>query len=262
MRCVRFSWFACWLAAITFPAIAQTTNSTVEPSSNQIATRGTLVAELAKSVNAKKARAGEQIEARVTMDLVSRGEIVIPRGTKIIGHIISARAPTRQAGNASLEMAFDRMVVEKAAEIPLKAAIQALAAPMRMDSPDTQAVSDLDLATQTNSHPAPGPNEMRNMARTTYPSTRGPANAPGAGNRAGDSGGGPGNSGQSLGPASHGVIGIKGIEFSNTPSGFTISSDNGKLRLESGTQLVLRILEPQSLVDSLKRETLTRPRNR
>ncbi len=244
MRRVLYSWFACWVAAITCPAIPQTTNSTAERSSNQTAVRGTLVAELAKSISARKARAGEQIEARVTMDLLSRGEIIIPRGTKIIGHIVSARTPTRQAGNATVEIAFDRMLVKKAGEIPLKVAIQALAAPVRTNSPNAEAVSDLDLAAQTNSRPAPGPNERRDIAQTTYPGTRGPANASGAGKQAGEGSGGSGNLGQSLGPASRGVIGIKGIELGNTPSGFAISSDSGKLRLESGTQLVLRILAP------------------
>jgi hypothetical protein len=255
MRGALFALFAAILGSSAFSAVpgSQAPNHTPELSSNQIAARLALVAELARPIDAKKARAGEQIEARLTMDLISHGQIVIPRGTKIIGRIISATDPTRRPGNAAVEITLDRIVLKKSAEIPLKAAIQALAAPRRTTSPDSEAVSDLDLATQTNSNsrPAPGPNEMRSIAQTTYPGTRGPANASGAGRDPGDSSGGSANLGQSLGPASHGVIGIKGVEFSNTPTGIAISSDSGKLHLESGTQLVFRVLEPQSLFDSL-----------
>jgi hypothetical protein len=256
MRGALFSLFAAALGGLAFsvvPAGPQTANHAPELSPGWSAPRITLVAELAKPIDAKRAKVGEPVELRLTMDLLARGEIIVPRRTKIIGHIVSARAPTPQAGNATVEIAFDRLVLKKAAEIPLKAEIQALAAPMRTASPDAEAASDLDLATETTSHPAPGPNEMKSIAQTTYPGTRGPANAATAGKESSGSGGGSGNHGQSLGPASHGVIGIKGIDFSNTPSGFTITSDSGKLHLESGTQLVLRILEPQSLIDSLKR---------
>jgi hypothetical protein len=253
MRGALFSLLAAVVGILTFsvvPAGSQTANHASELSSS--AARVTLIAELAKSIDARKAKMGEQVELRLTMDLLSRGRILIPRGAKIRGHVVSASTSTIRAGNAAVEIVFDCLAMKKAAEIPLKVEVQAMAAALRSAGQDAESVSDLDLAAQTNSRPAPGPNEMKSIAQTTYPGTRSPANASGSGKESADDGRGSGNLGQSLGPGSHGVIGIKGVEFSNTPSGFAISADRGKLHLESGTQLVLRILEPQSLLDSLQ----------
>ena len=55
------------------------------------------MAELAKSVDAKKAKADDKIEARLTMDLLSHGKVEIPRGAKIIGHITDAKTGVKQA---------------------------------------------------------------------------------------------------------------------------------------------------------------------
>src|SRR5258705_90091 len=53
---------------------------------------GTVIpVELAKSVDSKKAKAGDKIEAKIPMDLLSHGKIVIPKNTKVIGHVTEAK---------------------------------------------------------------------------------------------------------------------------------------------------------------------------
>lgn len=52
---------------------------------------GTIIpAALSKSVDAKKAKPGDKIEARITMDLLCNGKVVTPRDTKVIGHVTEA----------------------------------------------------------------------------------------------------------------------------------------------------------------------------
>jgi len=246
-----------FLAAGTLVAIASAQSLTasqaanpVSRASSQIEVRATVQAQLTKSIDAKKANAGSQIEARVTVDLLSHGKILLPRGTEIIGHVIDAKVRTKQVPESMVEIALDRIVLKTGGEIPLKARIQAIGAPIRASTPD-QDVGDLELARQAESRPGPGPSEMRSILGS-YPGSRRPANsADGADPTV--NGGSYANMAQSLGPANQGVFGMKGIAISNTAQGCAISSTRENLHLSSGTQLVLRLLEPEALNDSLQR---------
>lgn len=233
-------------AMIQSPAVSQTTNSVANASSGQIAENGALVAELAKSVNAKKAKASDKIEGRVTMDLLWHGRVVIPRGTKIVGHVTDAKARTKNVPESTLKIAFDGVVWRSGREVPLKATIQALGAPMQTPATD---IGDLDSVGQAESRPAPGPNEMRRVLTSTFPGSRGPANAAGGVEEPDSSG--PHKNGPSLGPFSQGVVGMKGIALRNTAQGSAISSTRENVHLSSGTQLVLHITDLQVLADSL-----------
>ena len=253
MRGVLVSFVAAILAAMALaPAASQTTSPAAKASLGQIAAGGAIVAELAKSVDAKKAKADDKIEARLTMDVLSHGEIVIPRGTKIIGHVTDARARTKQVPESMVEIAFDRIVLKNGREIPLKATIQAVGAPMQTSAP---ALSDLGgLGQGQGVHDqALGPNEMRSILRTATPGSLRPANSAGGAEEPTDSGGPHRNLAPSQGPTSQGVVRMKGIALSNTAQGSAISSTSENVHLSSGTQLVLRVTEPQVLADSLRK---------
>lgn len=226
-------------------AASQTTSPAAKGSLGQIAAGGAIVAELGKSVTAKKAKADDKIEARLTMDLLTHGEIEIPRGTKIIGHVIDARARTKQVPESMVEIAFDCIVLKNGREVPLKVTIQAVGAPMQTPvAPSNEAINEAisnDLQTQIESR-APGRNEIRSISSKTPGSLR-PANS------ASDAE----NLAPPLGPTSQGVVGVKGIALGNTARGSAISSTSENVHLSSGTQLVLRVTEPQVLADSLRR---------
>src|SRR5258708_4024431 len=46
-----------------------------------------IAAELSKSLDARKNKVGDKVEAISTMDLLFHGQIVLPRDTKILGHV-------------------------------------------------------------------------------------------------------------------------------------------------------------------------------
>lgn len=247
MRKVLVTLIAPILAALSLaqsPAGSQTTHPTDKASLGQIAAGGTLVAELAKSLDAKKAKAGDRIEARLTMDVLSRGEIVIPRGAKIIGHVTDARARTKQSPESMVGIAFDRIVLKNGREIPLKATIQAVGAPIQISATGNEAISDASSG-MPNLGTGGTPNGLSGAGRNGtpgYPSR--PASSAGSAERPTDSSGPNRNSAPPLGPTSQGVVGMKGISLSNTAQGSTISSANENVHLSSGTQLVLRVTEP------------------
>src|SRR4051812_2801846 len=53
---------------------------------NKVAAGTVIPAELDKSIDAKKCKTGDPVVAKTTSDLLSNGQVAIPRGTKITGH--------------------------------------------------------------------------------------------------------------------------------------------------------------------------------
>src|SRR5579863_4017975 len=92
---------------------------------------GTVIpAQLSKSVDAKKVKVGDKIEARTSMDLLSNGKVVLPRDMKIEGHVTSVKAHSKESPDSSVGMAFDRIVMKDGRELSLKASVQAVGAPL------------------------------------------------------------------------------------------------------------------------------------
>src|SRR5205085_7412100 len=85
-------------------------------------------ATLSKSLDSKKAKTGDPVEAKTTSDVKSAGQTVIPRGSKLIGHVTQATARGKGDADSTLGIAFDHAVLKNGQQIPLNATVQALAA--------------------------------------------------------------------------------------------------------------------------------------
>src|ERR1700682_4208742 len=76
----------------------------------------TMQTELTKSLDTKKAKVGDEVTARVTQDVKSDGKVVVPKGSKLIGHVTEAKARTNESSESRLGMAFDRAVLKDGQE--------------------------------------------------------------------------------------------------------------------------------------------------
>lgn len=204
---------------------------------------GTIIpAELAKSIDAKKAKSGSEVVAKTTQDLTANGQVIIPRGSKIIGHVTEAQARSKEQAQSTLGIAFDRIEKKGGGQMSLAAAIQAMAPPQRNPSP---AGNEPMSENPGMAGPGSNPGNMGGggMGR--------PAGAPGATppeypqGTTTPSGGAPSSGGVAALPAnSHGVLGIEGLTLSsgegNANHGTVITSSNRNVHLDSGTQLILR----------------------
>lgn len=226
-----------------------------KPALEQSAAGFPLVVELnkpikARKIQSKKAKGNDKVECTVTMDLISRGKIVIPRATKITGYVADSMVRTKERHESEVKLTFERMILKDGREIPIQATIQSIGAPMQNSS---QAFNDVDATQQPDSRPSPGPNEWRRIQTSTFPGSRRAANADAGGVEQADAGG-VHRAGPSLGPMSQGVIGMKGISLASVPEGSTfnstISSTRGNLHLSGGTQLVLRVILRNPLRDA------------
>src|SRR5207245_4939351 len=94
-------------------AAASQTGSATGNSGAASLSGGTIIqAELSKSIDAKKAKQGDQVSAKTIEDVRSNGKVVIPKGSKLIGHIMEAKASTKEDSNSNLAIAWDKAVLK------------------------------------------------------------------------------------------------------------------------------------------------------
>jgi len=99
-------------------------------------------ATLSSPVDSKKSKPGDQVSARTAESVKAEGKTVLPKGTKLIGHVTQASARAKGATESTLAISFDRAILKSGQEVPLHVAIQAMAA-----APTAASASDADLDT-------------------------------------------------------------------------------------------------------------------
>jgi hypothetical protein len=207
---------------------------------NQIAAGTVIPAELSKSVDAKKSKQGDKVEAKVAMDMLSHGQIVIPRNTKVIGHVANTKPHTKDSPDSKVEIAFDRLLMKDGREIPFQATIQALSRPQQMvpSSSGNDPTSENPGSMPAPGGPASGGGNMGGPGRASSPQATSPTYG---GSRTGQPDqSAPSSTVGALSPNSQGVVGMAGLSLSPSAEGATISSEKDNVHLDSGTQLILR----------------------
>lgn len=246
--------------------------------SANMANGSTMKAELTRPVDVKKNKVGDQVMARTTEDVKSGGQVVIPRGSKLIGHVTEAKAKAKGESESSLGIVFDRAILKKGGqEVPVHAVIQALAssqtqAAAAMDDMDTMASgSGMAMGQMQAGRPMGGPamssgggggglvggvgstvNSTAGVATNTAGSVGGVAGST-TGGAASSVNSGLGATGRAAGlnsagqltSASSGVVGLQGLNLrpaaSHSTQGSLVTSAERNVRLESGTQMLLRV---------------------
>src|SRR5208282_5103513 len=106
------------LAAV---AAAQT-----EPSVVSLPSGTALNAQLNSSVDSKKAKVGDKVEAHTTEDVRYAGKTIVPLGAKLEGHVTEATARSKGDNGSTLSIEFDKAITKKGEEIALSLAIVAV----------------------------------------------------------------------------------------------------------------------------------------
>jgi hypothetical protein len=228
---------------------AQQGQSTAQPAANQsqasnslkIAPGSVIPVQLSKTVDAKKAKTGDEVVATVTQDLkANSGEVVVPKDTKMIGHVTEAQARNKEQKQSELGIAFDHAVV-KGDQMQLPMSIQAVIAPPS-NSPGEAAPEA----------PSPAPagggsgSSQTTGSRTTGTGTGTSPSAPQNYPRSGASE--PASQGEARPPITgntQGVIGMSDVKLDsssqNSQQGSVLSSEKNNVKIEKGTMLLLRV---------------------
>jgi len=219
-------------------------------------------AELSQPVDAKKNKPGDAVTAKTTSATKSNGNVVMPKGTKLVGHIREAKARAKGESESAVGIVFDKAVMKNGQEIPLNVALQAVAASQTAAS-SSVAQDDLYAGGGAVSGAGAGGRGSGGGVLGGARSTAG-ATAGSVANTAGNVGGGAVNStanvaGTATGAArgavgglnaageltsnSQGVFGLEGLNLNSATSSSTqgslITSSSKNVHLDSGTKLLL-----------------------
>jgi hypothetical protein len=218
---------------------------------SQLQAGSTVQAELVKPLDAHKNKVGDEVVAKTTHDVKSEGHVIVPKGSKLIGHVTEVKAHSKEQATSELGIAFDHAVLKNGTEMPLALGIQAIGrsqagAAATQDEPVMMG-GDGSAMGSSSARPSGGGGMVGgarstaggvvNTAGSTVGSTTGAAV-----NTAGGAGGAVSGS---LSSTSHGVVGLQGLSLSSDTStaaqGSVVSSSSGNVRLDSGTEMVLRV---------------------
>ena len=168
--------------------------------------RGRFIVELAKSLDSKKLKQGDEVDAKLTGEVTLSNRPPFARGAKVIGHVTEATNRSSSDPQSTLGLVFDKIIRPGGEEIQVHCIVQAVAPNPNADltTGSNVAYGDLTQATLTHS-----------VGRDT---TRGAT--------------------QGLNEASIGVFGIKNIQLG--PDG-VLTSSGKEVKLDSGTRMLLNV---------------------
>jgi len=215
-----------------------------------------LNAELVHALDAKSAKAGDEVTAKVTEDVKSNGKVVVHKGSKLMGHVTEVQARSKGSADSRLGIVFDKAVLRGGEEMSFSGAVQALAPPanaaLLAGADESSSLSSPSLA-GGGAHRSGGggllggttstaTGVVGGATSTVTGTTTGTVN----GTLSGATGiaGGLTADGR-LTSASQGAIGLQGLTLNSTTAsssqGSVISSASRNVRLESGTQMLLKV---------------------
>lgn len=216
-----------------------------------------LNATLSQPVDAKKNKPGDQVFARTTEASKSEGKVIIPKGSKLVGHVTQCKPRSKEEKESVLGIVFDRAILKDGREVPLNVTIRALAAAQSAAS-SSFGGDDLSAGggalgsargsrggalSGVRSTASAGAGTVTNTAANAGGVAGGAVNstltAAGAAN--GTVGGL--NAAGRLASNSQGVFGLDGLSLNSAASSSTqasvITSTTKNVHLDSGTQLLL-----------------------
>lgn len=217
-------------------------------SSAALAVGSTIEAVLTKPVDARRNKVGDEVQARVAKDVVSEGEVVIPKNSRLLGRVTRAEARGRGQAESALAVVFDRAILKDGTEMPVNVVIQAIAAAHTQAALGDEPLMTGSAAGAGQASGRSGSGGLVGGVTSTAGATVGAVGqtagtAVGATSQAASSVTGPAAN-LALDSDTQGVVGIQGftlnIEASNSMQGSVITSSSRNVRLESGTRLLLR----------------------
>jgi hypothetical protein len=95
--------------------------------STNLSNRTTMNAALSQPIDAKKNKPGDPVTAKTTEAARSEGKVVIPKGSRLVGHVTEAKARTKGESGSALGLVFDKAILKNGQEVPLNMTVQAIA---------------------------------------------------------------------------------------------------------------------------------------
>ena len=104
------------------PAASEPANATP-----RLAPGSVIPVRLTKTIDAKKAKSGDEVDARVTQDMkTTSGQVLVPKDTMVVGHITEAQPRSKEQQESQVGIAFDHAVMKSGGDMAVPMSIQAV----------------------------------------------------------------------------------------------------------------------------------------
>ncbi len=208
VSCVVFAFVALTMCVgQNAPAAASSDNA----ASNR--PQGILPLTLTKSLDSKKLKEGDEVDAKTVAGMHSPVGGDIPAGSKVVGHVTQSKARSKGDSEASLGIVFDKIDLPGGKSMDIKGVLQAVG-PAPDVGPDTGS--------------SMGGAGMNRGNGSTAPASNGIGMQPGQ----------PGAA-KMLDPHASGVVGIKNMQLDSNNS--VLTSTGKEVKLDNGAQMLIRM---------------------
>ncbi|WP_058186035.1 hypothetical protein [Terracidiphilus gabretensis] len=206
--------------------------------------------ELTSKLNSKTAKAGDKVELKTTEKATMADGTVIPKGSKIVGHVTEAQAYIANKDNGRVTLQFDQAEIKSGQSMPIKSAIQTVT-PAGSSSMDASAAmpNSSSSSPQTSSGSAPNGTASPGTGAATAAGARSATenSSPGASPATNStSGPAPGTTVARNGNVVIKTTAVPGVLIASSSSGQPFSNASGALlsarqdvQLDDGTKMVL-----------------------
>jgi hypothetical protein len=196
----------------------------------------TAYAVLTSKVESKTANLDQGLTLRITRDVLVEGKVVIPAGSRVEGRIVELSIKDKDHPQSTLAVVIDKAIIESGREIPLQAIVAAVAVPQKgsLSSDPTYGMMHSNEPKMVGTAPGTitAASKVDSTATVATARLKG-----GMDNR------------ELLENDSQGAIGFSDLSLSwrlAVPPAVTVFSSSSKnIKLEAGTQILLRMASPQ-----------------
>ena len=203
----------------------------------RIAPGSVIPVQLTKTIDAKKAKTGDAVEAKVTEDLKTQnGDVILPKDTKVTGRVTEAQPHSKQQPESQVGIAFDHAVTRSGTDMSMPMSIQAIIAP---PSPTANADN-----TGAGSMPSAGGGTPSGGRTPGMGGSQTQAQAPAAAGEQSPSSQPASNPRPQITGKTEGVVGMPNLKLAPAPNpaeGSIVSSEKNNVKIESGTLMLLRV---------------------
>ena len=213
----------------------------------KIAPGSVIPVQLTKTIDAKKAKTGDEVVAKVTQDMkTNSGDVLVPKDTKIIGHVTEAQPHSKEQKESQMAIAFDHAVMKDGDQVNLPMSIQAIIGTQQNNAANAGGTDQGGPAPSSagGGQPAVGAGAAR-PGMNAGGSTPSPSASPTAGDNTAAASTGTANGGMPpITGQTTGVIGIPHMSLqsgANGNQGSVITSDKNNVKLENGTLMLLKV---------------------
>lgn len=204
-----------------------------------------LEAQLKSAVDVRKSKVGDEVVLKTTKAIKQNGEVIVPRGSQLLGRITEVKQKTEDNGTSKIGMVFDRLQ-GKNLDMPISASIVSVAAARATAAAGELFATDLSGSSSTGGRASAGRSSGGGLLGDVGSTVGGVVNTTTStvGNIAGSASG---MVGSTVGTGT-GTLGrtVNGLQVSQSADGSastssTITAQGKNLRIEKGAVFQLRL---------------------